>query len=101
MQLQPLGIGVSVACPGFVRTRIMEAERNRPTRYEKTAIAENASFGRLSQLVQSGNSRRSGMGEWLIADVSFLRVHLQVWMLLVLGILLFWFIVVWATRSVR
>ena len=54
MQLQPLGIGVSVACPGFVRTRIMEAERNRPTRYEKTAIAENASFGRLSQLVQSG-----------------------------------------------
>jgi NAD(P)-dependent dehydrogenase (short-subunit alcohol dehydrogenase family) len=54
MQLQPLGIGVSVACPGFVRTRIMEAERNRPTRYEKTVIAENASFGRLSQLVQSG-----------------------------------------------
>jgi hypothetical protein len=28
------------------------------------------------------------MGEWLIADVSFLDVHLQVWMLLVLGILL-------------
>ncbi len=54
MQLQPLGIGVSVACPGFVRTRIMEAERNRPTRHEGTAIAENASFGRLSQLVQSG-----------------------------------------------
>ena len=41
------------------------------------------------------------MGEWLIAECSFLEVHLQVWMLLVLGILLFWFIVVWATRSVR
>ena len=53
-QLQPLGIGVSVVCPGFVRTRIMEAERNRPTRYERTATAENASFGRLSKLVQSG-----------------------------------------------
>ena len=29
MQLKPLGIGVTVLCPGFVRTRIMECERNR------------------------------------------------------------------------
>ena len=41
------------------------------------------------------------MGEWLITDISLLDVHFQVWMLLVLGILLCWFIVVWATRSVR
>ena len=54
VQLQPLRIGVSVVCPGFVRTRIMNAERNRPTRYKRTATTENASFGRLSQLVQSG-----------------------------------------------
>lgn len=56
-QLQPLGIGVSVVCPGFVRTRIMESERNRPMRYERTGTAaptEKASFARLSQLVQSG-----------------------------------------------
>jgi len=32
-QLQPLGIGVSVVCPGFVRTKIMEGARNRPKRY--------------------------------------------------------------------
>ncbi len=29
-QLAPFGIGVSVVCPGFVRTRISESGRNRP-----------------------------------------------------------------------
>jgi NAD(P)-dependent dehydrogenase (short-subunit alcohol dehydrogenase family) len=56
-QLQPLGIGVSVVCPGYVRTRIMESERNRPKRYERTrtvAPAEKALFARLSQGVESG-----------------------------------------------
>src|SRR6185437_9036824 len=33
MQLKPLGIGVSVLCPGFVRTRISESGRNQPARY--------------------------------------------------------------------
>ena len=33
MQLQPHGIGVSVLCPSFVRTRIGESGRNRPGRY--------------------------------------------------------------------
>ena len=32
-QLKPLGIGVSVLCPGFVRTGIGESGRNRPQRY--------------------------------------------------------------------
>jgi NAD(P)-dependent dehydrogenase (short-subunit alcohol dehydrogenase family) len=32
-QLQPLGIGVSVLCPYFVRTRIGESGRNRQARY--------------------------------------------------------------------
>ena len=33
MRLQPVGIGVSVLCPDFVRTRIGESGRNRPERY--------------------------------------------------------------------
>jgi NAD(P)-dependent dehydrogenase (short-subunit alcohol dehydrogenase family) len=33
MQLKPLGIGVTVLCPGFVRTRISDSGRNRPERY--------------------------------------------------------------------
>jgi NAD(P)-dependent dehydrogenase (short-subunit alcohol dehydrogenase family) len=32
-QLAPKGIGVSVLCPGFVKTRIFESRRNRPAAY--------------------------------------------------------------------
>lgn len=32
LRLEPLGIGVRVLCPGFVRTRISESGRNRPDR---------------------------------------------------------------------
>ncbi|QIG91278.1 MULTISPECIES: SDR family NAD(P)-dependent oxidoreductase [unclassified Bradyrhizobium] len=32
-QLRPLGIGVSVLCPSYVRTRIAESGRNRPEQY--------------------------------------------------------------------
>ena len=35
-QVKPLGIGVSVLCPSFVRTRIGESGRNRPQRYGPT-----------------------------------------------------------------
>jgi NAD(P)-dependent dehydrogenase (short-subunit alcohol dehydrogenase family) len=32
-ELKPLGIGVTVVCPGWVRTRILDSWRNRPGRY--------------------------------------------------------------------
>jgi NAD(P)-dependent dehydrogenase (short-subunit alcohol dehydrogenase family) len=35
-QLKPHGIGVTVLCPGYVRTRIGESGRNRPERYGAT-----------------------------------------------------------------
>jgi hypothetical protein len=38
------------------------------------------------------------MGQSLIADLSILDVHFQLWMLLVTGIFLAWFLYVWATR---
>ena len=38
------------------------------------------------------------MGQWLIADLSVSDVHFQPWMLLVTGIVVFWFLYVWATR---
>jgi hypothetical protein len=38
------------------------------------------------------------MREWLIADLSVSEVHFQLWMLLVTGIVLFWFLYVWTTR---
>jgi NAD(P)-dependent dehydrogenase (short-subunit alcohol dehydrogenase family) len=42
-QLKPHGIGVSVLCPHFVRTRIHESGRNRPERYGETQTFDPAS----------------------------------------------------------
>ncbi|MBS0529083.1 MAG: SDR family NAD(P)-dependent oxidoreductase, partial [Proteobacteria bacterium] len=42
-ELKPLGIGVSVLCPGFVRTRISESARNRPERYGAAQALDPAS----------------------------------------------------------
>jgi NAD(P)-dependent dehydrogenase (short-subunit alcohol dehydrogenase family) len=58
-QLKPLGIGVSVLCPGFVRTRIHESARNRQTRYGPGKAPEPGSpqaalIGQIAALVQSG-----------------------------------------------
>ena len=36
VDLEPHGIGVSVLCPGMVRTKILESERTRPSEYEVT-----------------------------------------------------------------
>ena len=50
----------------------------------------------LSCLIKEGN-----MGQWLVADLSVMDVHFQLWMVLVTAILLVWFAFVWATRHVR
>jgi NAD(P)-dependent dehydrogenase (short-subunit alcohol dehydrogenase family) len=42
-QLKPHGIGVSVLCPEFVRTRIGESGRNRQVRYGKTPVFDPGS----------------------------------------------------------
>jgi NAD(P)-dependent dehydrogenase (short-subunit alcohol dehydrogenase family) len=47
MQLKPFGIGVSVLCPSFVRTRIGESGRNRPERYGATQTPDPASAAGL------------------------------------------------------
>lgn len=48
-QLIPLGIGVTVVCPGFVRTRIADSARNRPARYGSMPKPDPASSaGRLA-----------------------------------------------------
>ena len=58
-QLKPLSIGVSVLCPGWVRTRIGESARNRPERYgpRRTPDPESraaAMTAHIVELVQSG-----------------------------------------------
>src|SRR5580692_6115328 len=58
MQVAPLGIGVTVLCPGFVRTRIWESGRNRPGRYGPAQAPDPASAaGKLAaQLAELGRS---------------------------------------------
>jgi NAD(P)-dependent dehydrogenase (short-subunit alcohol dehydrogenase family) len=43
-QLAPLGIGVTVVCPGHVRTRIAESHRNRPSRYGPAPVLDSQSW---------------------------------------------------------
>jgi NAD(P)-dependent dehydrogenase (short-subunit alcohol dehydrogenase family) len=58
-QLKPFGIGVTVLCPGFVRTRIGESGRNRPGRYGATQTPDPASpagllIAQIAERLQSG-----------------------------------------------
>jgi NAD(P)-dependent dehydrogenase (short-subunit alcohol dehydrogenase family) len=58
-QLAPLGIGVTLLCPGFVHTRIWESARNRPDRYGPAYAPDPASAAgqlaaRLAGLGRSG-----------------------------------------------
>src|SRR5205823_4580509 len=53
LQLHGSPVGVSVVCPGFVRTRIAEADRNRPSGPGQTEIG-SAGFEFLKQLVDQG-----------------------------------------------
>jgi NAD(P)-dependent dehydrogenase (short-subunit alcohol dehydrogenase family) len=59
MQLKPLGIGVSVLCPGFVQTRISESWRNRQKGYGSARKPDPASpagalAAQLAELSKSG-----------------------------------------------
>ena len=48
-QVSELGVGVTVLCPGFVRTRISESGRNRSERYGRVPTLDPASeAGRLA-----------------------------------------------------
>ena len=59
-QLRPLGIGVTVLCPSYVRTRIGESGRNRPERYGATQTPDPASPAGVL-LAQIAERLRSGL----------------------------------------
>ena len=61
MQLKPLGIGVTVVCPAFVRTRISESGRNRPPRYGPSQTPDPATpAGALA--AEQAKLSQSGLG---------------------------------------
>ncbi|MBN4051716.1 SDR family NAD(P)-dependent oxidoreductase [Parvibaculum lavamentivorans] len=53
-QLEPLDIGVSVLCPGFVKTRIHESGRARQEEYGETVPAEDADMTGAAEFVLNG-----------------------------------------------
>ncbi|MBV9250873.1 MAG: SDR family NAD(P)-dependent oxidoreductase [Acetobacteraceae bacterium] len=71
-QIAPLGIGVTVLCPGFVRTRISESVRNRPARYGRAEPPDPTSSagelaGRQAELGRSGLDPRDVAAQVLTA----------------------------------
>ena len=56
MEVKPLGIGVSILCPGIVRTNILESARNRPQRYGPATPADmtNPRYARFAERVRTG-----------------------------------------------
>ena len=56
MEVKPLGIGVSILCPGFVRTNILESARNRPKRYGPATPADMTAprYARFAERVRTG-----------------------------------------------
>jgi NAD(P)-dependent dehydrogenase (short-subunit alcohol dehydrogenase family) len=55
-ELKPFGIGVSILCPGIVRTNILESARNRPERYGPTTPVDRANplYARFAERVRTG-----------------------------------------------
>jgi NAD(P)-dependent dehydrogenase (short-subunit alcohol dehydrogenase family) len=59
-QINPLGIGVTVLCPGFVRTHISASARNRPERYGPApGLDPESPEGRLA--AESARRQQSGL----------------------------------------
>src|SRR6516225_9912405 len=56
MEVKPLGIGVSILCPGLVRTNILESARNRPQRYGPVTPVEttNPHYAWFAERVRTG-----------------------------------------------
>ncbi len=52
--LEPHGIGVSVLCPGFVKTRIHEADRNRPDEFATERELDDEELAVSGAMVNSG-----------------------------------------------
>jgi NAD(P)-dependent dehydrogenase (short-subunit alcohol dehydrogenase family) len=57
-ELAPRGIGVSVLCPGFIRTQIIDSRRNPPERFDG-AVGDLPTSGPVAEFVQAIRDRVS------------------------------------------
>jgi NAD(P)-dependent dehydrogenase (short-subunit alcohol dehydrogenase family) len=65
-QVAPLGIGVSVLCPGYVRARIGDSARNRPARYGAWQAPDPASAAGILAATSAERSQ-AGLDPLLVA----------------------------------
>jgi len=56
LELAPRGIGVSVLCPGFIRTQIMDSSRNLPERFAGK-IGRPPATGPIAERIKSSRDR--------------------------------------------
>jgi NAD(P)-dependent dehydrogenase (short-subunit alcohol dehydrogenase family) len=78
IQVKPLGVGVSILCPGFVCTNILKSARNRPERYGPPTRVDttNPIYTRFAELVRTGMDPRRWRDEsWPLFAMTTLRVH--------------------------
>jgi short-subunit dehydrogenase len=54
-ELDPHGVGVSVLCPGLIKTRIFESERNRPDGMEDRS-ENNPTLKQYRELLEAGGA---------------------------------------------
>ena len=57
--LAPRGIGVSVLCPGFIRTQIMNSRRNLPQRFASSAVEDPPTEGPAAEFLKMVTDRVS------------------------------------------
>ena len=82
LALRSASVGVSVLCPGFVKTRIQDAQRNRPARF-KNVPDENAPEERASSPQEEAGQQllqqaiQGGTSPQYVADAVFAAIREQ------------------------
>lgn len=71
LQLQDVPIGVSVLCPTFVRSRLIEAERNRPEKYKNPLREEALSPDEQAMIAWFKNKNQNAMPPSQFAELVF------------------------------
>ena len=68
-QLGPRGIGVSVLCPGIIRTNIMSSQRNRPERFASPAAPPSVDDAVRKRIEQLGERISHGIDPLYVGEL--------------------------------
>lgn len=77
--LEPHGIGVSVLCPGMVRTRILESERTRPDRFDVNdddAVSAAEAHSEVMNMAMNTGIDASEVADLVVAGIKTNQLYL-------------------------